>query len=131
MAGALGRVPDDAVGADGDVVREAAGGHGVGPDADVGLRAGGHADEGDNEREREDEGEAAERQGAHADLHAAAHAIRMMPGSRGVNRTATSGSWPATTSRSAPASASIVSNPSSISGRLVRSCTGCRVSTLR
>jgi len=60
-----------------------------------------------------------------------AQAIRMMPGSSGVNRAATSGSWPATMSRSAPASAWIVSNASSISGRLVMIWTGWPVSTLR
>src|SRR2546426_7055971 len=43
-------------------------------------------------------------------------AMLMMPGSTGLNRSATSGSWPATISRSAPASAWIVSKAASISG---------------
>ena len=43
----------------------------------------------------------------------------MMPGSTGSNRSATAGSWPATISRWAPASAWIVSKAASISGRLV------------
>ena len=54
----------------------------------------------------------------------AGYAILMIPGSTVVKRPATSGSWPATISFSAPASAWIVSNASSISGRLVMICTG-------
>src|SRR3972149_1394231 len=46
-------------------------------------------------------------------------------------RSAPSGSWPATISRSAPARVWIVSKAASISGRLVMICTGWRVSTLR
>src|SRR6266478_2171960 len=57
-------------------------------------------------------------------------AILMMPGSICWKRSATCGSWPATTSFSFPASASMVSKASSISGRLVMICTGWRVSTL-
>jgi len=60
-----------------------------------------------------------------------AYAIRTTPGSTTAKRRATSGSWPATTSPPGPASASIVSNAASISGRLVMIWTGCRRSTLR
>src|SRR5882672_4425876 len=63
-------------------------------------------------------------------LRGAVQAILMMPGSICWKRSATCGSWPATISFSLPASASMVSNASSISGRLVMICTGWRVSTL-
>jgi len=60
-----------------------------------------------------------------------AQAIRMTPGSTGVKRSATRGSWPATTSPPGPARAWIVAKASSISGRLVMTWTGWPVSTLR
>src|SRR5262249_19167196 len=67
----------------------------------------------------------------HRRLAIRGQAIRMMPGSTGLTRSATSGSCPATTRLAAPASAWMVSKPASISGMLVTIWTGCRVSTLR
>jgi hypothetical protein len=48
----------------------------------------------------------------------------MMPGSTGLNRSATCGSWPATMSLAEPASLSIVSKAVSISGKFADSARG-------